>query len=106
MDLKRLLLSFLPARKAAPQPTPAPPQPLPAFEQMEPLQKLKQFERWGEEAYTRMYDAFRPSGDYSEAKENFYMAIQLAQELGREDEVRRLEKRLEHIKDVFRSQFS
>ena len=92
-------------RIAAVAPAPAP-VPLPPFEQMEPPQKMGQLERWGEEAYDRMYDSRRPSGDYSEAKENFHMAIQLARELGREDEVQRLEARLQHIKDVFRSQFS
>jgi hypothetical protein len=92
-------------RQAVAEPV-AVPAPLPPFDQMEPPQKMGQLERWGEEAYDRMYDSRRPSGDYSEAKENFYMAIQLARELGREDEVQRLEARLAHIKGVFRSQFT
>lgn len=81
-------------------------EPEPPFESLTPPQKLTRLEKWGEEAYDRMYDSRRPSGDYSEAKENFHLAIQLAQELGRDDEVKRLEARLQHIKDVFRSQFS
>jgi acyl-CoA reductase-like NAD-dependent aldehyde dehydrogenase len=67
---------------------------------------LKQLERYAEEAYTRMYDSRSPSGDYSEAKDSFHAAISLAQELGLKDEVARLEKRLQHVKSVFRSQFS
>jgi hypothetical protein len=51
-----------------------------------------------------MYDARSPSGDYSEAKENFHSAISLANKLGLKDEAARLEKRLGHIKSVFRSQ--
>jgi hypothetical protein len=102
MDWNRLLHALLPSRKQ--ELTPAQAAPPPPFEQMDTSQKLRQYERWGEEAYTRMYDSRSPSGDYSEAKENFHMALQLAQELGRQDEVQRLEARLQHIKDVFRSQ--
>jgi len=90
----------------APQPAPIPtgtPPPT-AFDSLSERQKLAQFERWGEEAYTRMYDARSPSGDYSEAKENFHSAISLASKLGLAEETARLEKRLEHIKSVFRSQ--
>ena len=99
--LPRMFHADLPALPARP----VPPTPKP-YDQMEPGEKLWQLERWGEEAYDRMYDTRSPSGEYSEAKENFYMAIQLARELGRQDEVQRLEKRLEHIKSVFRSQFT
>ena len=92
-------------RRRAPQPVPMPPgAPPTTVESLSERQKLAQFERWGEEAYTRMYDARSPSGDYSEAKENFHSAIGLASKLGLTDEAARLEKRLEHIKSVFRSQ--
>ena len=74
------------------------------FDSLTPRQKLARLERWGEEAYDRMYDARSPSGDYSEAKENFHAAIALAGNLGLDDEVERLEQRLSHIKAVFRSQ--
>lgn len=90
----------------APLAQPAGAQPFPPYDQMKPPQRLSQLERWGEEAYDRMYDTRSPSGEYSEAKENFRMAIQLARELGQEDEAQRLEARLQHIKDVFRSQFT
>ncbi|HEY1992737.1 MAG TPA: aldehyde dehydrogenase family protein [Gammaproteobacteria bacterium] len=76
------------------------------FDSLTPRQKVARLEKWGEEAYDRMYDARSPSGDYSEAKENFHAAIALANDLGLEGEAERLEQRLEHIKAVFRSQFS
>ena len=81
-------------------------EPEPPFDSLSPRQKVARLEKWGEEAYDRMYDARSPSGEYSEAKENFHGAIALANELGLKDEVARLEKRLQHIKSVFRSQFS
>ena len=82
------------------------PQPEPPLDSLTPVQRVARLERWGEEAYTRMYDARSPSGDYSEAKENFHAAIALATDLGLTEEAARLEQRLEHIKGVFRSQFS
>jgi hypothetical protein len=73
------------------------------------LCKLSEQKSAGEKAYDDMYDA-RSSSDasrfYSETKESFYTAIELARELGLEQEVEELQKRLAHIKSVFRSQFS
>ena len=64
----------------------------------------------GEQAYDDLYEKAHSSSAatayYSDAKESFYTAIRLAGELGLEQEVEELEKRLEHIKQVFRSQFS
>ena len=105
----RRFLRILPRMFRAQVPTPAPPPgstPAAPFESLTPREQLAQLERWGEEAYTRMYDARSPSGDYSEAKENFHGAIALARELELPEEVARLEQRLLHIKGVFRSQFS
>ena len=68
--------------------------------------RLKKLEAIAEAAYSEMYDSSYPTGRYSEAKEAFYDAISLARELGRSKDVERLEKRLEHIKSVFRSQFT
>ena len=99
--LPRMFRRHVSTPPARPVPPPAKP-----YDQMDPAERLGQLERWGEEAYDRMYDTHSPSGEYSEVKENFRMAIQLARELGREDEVARLEKRLEHIKAVHRSQFT
>jgi len=42
---------------------------------------------------------------YRDAKEFFYDAIALADELGLADDLDSLRKRLEHIQEVFRSQF-
>jgi hypothetical protein len=56
-----------------------------------------------------MYEAHSPShagACYSDAKEALYSAITIAQQLGAEDVVKRLEARLAHIKAVFRSQFT
>ena len=44
--------------------------------------------------------------ELSEAKECYYDAIGLARRLGLVEETEALEKRLEHIKAVFRSQFT
>jgi hypothetical protein len=61
----------------------------------------------GEKAYDQMYEARGSlSGLYSDAKEAFSNAIHLANELGLSQESQKLSKRLEHIKAVFRSQFT
>lgn len=61
-------------------------------------------EAMGEAAYDRMYDE-SPSANYSDAKEFFREAIAVARRLGRDADAERLERRLENIKGVFRSQF-
>ncbi|HLW75238.1 MAG TPA: aldehyde dehydrogenase family protein [Gammaproteobacteria bacterium] len=99
----RILPRMFRARVPTP---PAASQPPPPLESMNARERLAQLERWGEEAYARMYDARSPGGDYSQAKDNFHTAIELANELGLKDEAERLEKRLIHIKSVFRSQFT
>jgi len=73
------------------------------------LEQLKHLKAMGEKAYDDMYDAYPPGSAaayYSDAKECFYDAIGLARRLGLEEETAALEKRLEHIKAVFRSQFT
>ena len=73
------------------------------------LAQLANLKAMGEKAYDDMYEAHSPSGAsicYSDAKECYYDAIGLARRLGMEDEVEGLTKRLEHIKAVFRSQFT
>jgi hypothetical protein len=72
-------------------------------------EQMTLFERQGEEAYDRMYDAHSSSdatARYSDAKEAFYSAIGIARHLGDQQSVARLETRLAKIKAVFRSQFS
>jgi hypothetical protein len=70
---------------------------------------LRHLEEFAEAAYDKMYDAGSPSGAnafYSDTKEALADAIGLARRLGRTEDVARLEKRLAHIKAVFRSQFT
>jgi hypothetical protein len=73
------------------------------------LKQLKELEAEGEKNYDDLYET-RSDHDatvcYSGAKEAFYDAISLADRLGLSEESDRLLKRLEHIKAVFRSQFS
>ncbi len=69
-------------------------------------ERLRQLEALAEKYYDEMYETRSPSGAYSDAKECLYDAINLARQIGREEDAVRLEKRLEHIKSVFRSQMS
>jgi hypothetical protein len=62
-----------------------------------------------EKAYDDMYEAhsFRDANDcYRDSKDSFYAAIGHAEELGLPEEAEALRKRLEHVKAVFRSQFT
>ena len=68
--------------------------------------QLKELEAIAEAEYDEMYDSRNPTGCYSRAKEAFYGAIKLASQLGHQADVIRLEKRLQHVKAVFRSQFT
>ncbi|HEY6348645.1 MAG TPA: hypothetical protein VI636_04465 [Candidatus Angelobacter sp.] len=71
------------------------------------LNQLRACKAIGEKAYDQMYESRGSlSGLYSDAKEAFYDAISIANELGLKEESEALERRLEHIKAVFRSQFS
>ncbi|HVN93347.1 MAG TPA: hypothetical protein VMT38_06615 [Terracidiphilus sp.] len=73
------------------------------------LEQLAHLRAMGEKAYDDMYEEHSSSGAsacYSDAKECFYDAIGLARRLGLTEEVEALEKRLAHIKAVFRSQFT
>jgi hypothetical protein len=63
----------------------------------------------GEKAYDDMYEvhSFRDANEcYRDAKDYFYEAIALARRLGMAAETEALEQRLQHIKEVFRSQFA
>lgn len=73
------------------------------------LKHLKNLEAAAEKDYDDLYEArsdYDATVCYSGAKEAFYSAISIARELRLENEVERLTQRLEHIKAVFRSQFS
>lgn len=69
---------------------------------------LRKCKALGEKYYDQMYEhsRFGTTGLYSSAKEAFYDAISTANELGMKEEADELSKRLDHIKAVFRSQFS
>ncbi len=69
------------------------------------LAQLHACVQFGEDAYSEMYETRSPSGSYSDAKESFYSAIQIASELEMAEKELELRKRVEHIKNVFRSQF-
>ena len=69
--------------------------------------QLRQLVALGEKYYDRMYESGRGANRcYSNAKDAFYDAIGLASELGMKEEADALSKRLDHIKAVFRSQFT
>jgi hypothetical protein len=75
----------------------------------EQLARLEELKRMGEKAYEEMYEANSKSGAsgcYANAKDAFSDAMVLAKDLGLYDEWLQLVERLEHIKSVFRSQFS
>jgi hypothetical protein len=73
---------------------------------MEPSEYLRELERRAEAHYDAMYETRYPAGDFASAKDAFGDAIALAHRVGDEVTAKRLEARLEHIKAVFRSQFS
>jgi replicative DNA helicase len=69
--------------------------------------RLRQLTALGEKYYDQMYESRHgANGCYSSAKDAFYSAIGVANELGMKEEADALSKRLDHIKAVFRSQFS
>jgi hypothetical protein len=69
--------------------------------------RLRQLIALGEKYYDQMYKGRRGANRcYSNAKDSFADASSLASELGMKEEADALSKRLEHIKAVFRSQFS
>jgi hypothetical protein len=71
------------------------------------LDGLRQATALGEKYYDQMYESRSgATGLYSDAKDAFGTAIHTAHELGMKEEEEALSKRLEHIKAVFRSQFS
>ncbi|MBV9080179.1 MAG: hypothetical protein JO102_03555 [Elusimicrobia bacterium] len=64
--------------------------------------------RLAEKAYDLMYDSINPTtatAAYSDMKESFSMAIQLAEKRGLTKHVQELQKRRDHCQDVYRNQF-
>jgi hypothetical protein len=71
-----------------------------------PKEEVAKYEALAESAYNDMYDSRSPAGCYSDLKDLFAMAIGAAERAGLYDEAKRLSARLEHCKDVYRSQFA
>jgi len=67
--------------------------------------RLFWLESQGEKFYDQMYDSRRPSFEFREARDAFEDAVALARRLGRKEDAARLDKGLEHITSVYRSQF-
>jgi hypothetical protein len=71
------------------------------------LGSLRKCKSLGEKYYDQLYEThLGATGLYANAKDAFYDAISIAKRLGLKDEAEALERRLQHIKGVFRSQFS
>jgi hypothetical protein len=66
---------------------------------------LDEWERRAEEAYAEMYEARRAKEPYEDACFAFARAIEAAQRLGLDEEVARLNRRVEHIRAVYNNQF-
>jgi len=78
-------------------------------ERAEKLAHLAACKASAEKAYDEIYEAHSSSDAtacYSNAKEAVHDAIRLARELELPGEADSLHQRLQHIKSVFRSQFS
>lgn len=68
-------------------------------------ERMRKCAEFGEKAYSEMYETRAPAGSYSNAKDCFAEAASLACELEMPEEELQFRNRLQHIKDVFRSQF-
>ena len=68
--------------------------------------QVAEYEALAERAYAEMYDSRSPAGCYSDLKDYFAQAIDAANRAGLTDDAERLTKRLDHCKQVYRSQFS
>ena len=70
---------------------------------------LQWLETEAENSYDRMYSAdannASAAGHYSNAKDYLTDAIELSRRIGKLEQAEKLEARLDHIKNVFRSQF-
>jgi hypothetical protein len=73
------------------------------------IARVRELEALGEKAYDAMYDTHSQrdaAGCYSDAKDYFLEAIATAHRIGATADATRLEARLNHVRAVFRSQFS
>jgi hypothetical protein len=67
--------------------------------------ELAEWERCAEAAYSEMYEARRAKEPFEDACFAFARAIEAAQRLGLKEEVARLNRRVEHVRAVYNSQF-
>ena len=67
--------------------------------------ELDEWERRAEEAFSEMYETRRAKEPYEDTCFAFARAIEAAQRLGLEQEVARLNRRADHIRAVYNSQF-
>ena len=67
--------------------------------------ELDEWERRAEAAYSEMYEARRAKEPYEDACFAFARAIETAQRLDLKEDVARLNRRVEHIRAVYNSQF-
>ncbi|MDE3150396.1 MAG: hypothetical protein KGL37_13085 [Acidobacteriota bacterium] len=73
------------------------------------LTQIKQWRDLGESAFDEMYEVHSwrdASACFLDARENFRDAIKLAEELGLAADAEYLRQRLEHIEEVYLSQFA
>jgi hypothetical protein len=70
------------------------------------LREIAGYEALAEKAYAEMYDSRSPAACYSDLKDYFAQAIGIAERFGLEIEAKRLSKRLNHCRQVYRNQFS
>jgi len=68
--------------------------------------QMAEFEASAEKAYDDMYDSRSPAGCYGDLKDHFAAAIGIAARAGLTADIELLTKRLDHCKQVYRSQFS
>jgi hypothetical protein len=97
----RVMVTALPVKFAPHDELPAP------GERDHQLAALRKAHALGEKYYDQLYEARgSTAGLYSDIKDAFIDAISAANALGLKEEAAALEKRLENIKGVYRSQFS
>jgi hypothetical protein len=68
--------------------------------------EVAKYEALADKAYGDMYDSRTPAACYSDLKDYFASAIGAAERAGLHDEAARLDAKLEHCRQVYRSQFS
>lgn len=69
-------------------------------------EQVARLEALAEKHYDEMYETRYPSGCYADMKDCFAEAIGVAERAGMTEDAKRLRTRLDHCKQVYRSQFS